>query len=66
MADQRKALAAVLRSSQRVQRAEHDLAEARNGLYEAVKRASAADVSLSEIARALKVSRQSVQKMTRR
>lgn len=65
MPDKDKALAAVLRASQRVKRAEVGLSEARTELYEAVRAAQAADVSLSEMARALGVTRQAVQKMSR-
>lgn len=66
MADPPKTLQSVLRAAQRVQRAEQGLAEARRAFYGSVRDAQAAGVSLSAIARALGVSRQAVQKMTRR
>ena len=66
MPDTQKVPGAVPRAAQRVKRAEAELADARQSLYEAVRRANAAGVSLSAISRALGVSRQAVQKMIRR
>lgn len=60
------ALAAVVRAYERVQRAESDLADARQALYGEIRAANAAGVSLSAIARTLGVSRQTVQRLSRR